>query len=41
MDELVGHCLRELSFDGDLGKFLVFWFDVDLKIWSPGIEPEP
>ena len=22
MDELVHHCLRELSFDGDLGEFL-------------------
>jgi hypothetical protein len=21
MDELVHHCLRELAFDGDLGKF--------------------
>jgi len=24
MDELVNHCLRELAFDGDLGKFFVF-----------------
>jgi hypothetical protein len=22
MDELVHHCLRELAFDGDLGKFV-------------------
>jgi hypothetical protein len=22
MDELVHHCLRELAFDGDLGKFI-------------------
>lgn len=24
MDELLHHCLRELSFDGDLGKYLYY-----------------
>ena len=29
MDELVHHCLRELAFDGDLGKF------IRLRDWAP------
>lgn len=26
MDELVRHCLRELSFDGDLGEWKALFF---------------
>lgn len=26
MDELLRHCLRELAFDGDLGKFFRLFF---------------
>jgi hypothetical protein len=33
MDELVHHSLRELAFDGDLGKFLSVYVILPVSEW--------
>lgn len=45
MDDLVHHCLRELSFDGDLGKYIYHVMSRGLAGCAVshglGFEPQP